>query len=197
MNRTRSMKRLIWALILLAAIPSTAQASGPAAGSPGPSEGGIPVGKIEKALKSYADAVGCRFRFDATNIVELDIADGRSMRRYVALFFLDTGCTGGSAMGNSMFAVLDWSDDGRGNIFVQPELSQPAIPSFGFPQFIDRIFLKGHQLWYSGVDYDFSKDALCCPSVPVEGQVVLREGLVHVDTKQNFGARYWFSIPKH
>ena len=189
------MKRRIWALVLLAAIPSTAQASGPAAGTLEPSEEGVPLERIEKVLKAYAETLGCEFKFDPKNVVEFDMTGDQMLQRYVALFFLDTGCTGGSGMGNSLFAVLEQGP--RGEVLVQPELSQPTVPSFGFPRFIERIFVKGNQLWYSGKVPDWSRDAPNFPSVPVEGQVLLRKGVVNVDMKTNFGARYWLSRPKH
>lgn len=187
------MRKFIWAVVLLAAIAVNAQANGPAPDTTVPREEGIPVEKIEKALKSYADALGCAFEFHTKNVVQFDIIGDRA-RKYVALFFLDTGCTRGSSMGSDMFAVLEW---GAGDeILVRPEVSQPAAPSFGFPRFVERIFIKGNQLWYSGKVHDWSKDAPNFPSVPVEGQVLLRKAVVAVDKKQDFGAWYWLSVRK-
>jgi len=152
----------------------------------------IPVDTIAVVLKSYADTVGCNFNFDKKNIVQYDI-DGNGKKEYVVLFFIDAGCSGGSSMTTSVFAVLNDSFYG---VFVRPHMSQPATPSFGFPSFIERIFLKNGQLWYSAKDFDWSKDALCCPSIPVEAPMYLLKKVVWIDEKNSFDAWYWISQQK-
>lgn len=196
MRKKSNMKRFIWALVLFGAIASPAQANGPAPNTTVPREEGIPIEKIEKALKSYAEAIGCNFRFDKNNVVQLDPSGGRPLQ-YVALFFLDDGCAAGSSTGSSMFAVLIWGGRGSDTIFVSPAVSQPAAPSFGFPWLIERIFVKGNQLWYSGKVYDWSKDTLNSPSVPIEGQVLLRKGVGRADGNKGFEAWYWLSAPQY
>jgi len=156
-------------------------------------KGKVPVENITVALKTYADTTGCEFYFDKQNIVQYDI-DGDGEKELIALFFIDVGCSGGTAMGASVFAVLD--SDSRGRVFVRPHMSQPATPSFGFPRLIDRIFLKNDRLWYSAKDFDWTKDALCCPSVPVEAPVSLLKNVIRVDEKNSFDAWYWIAPQK-
>ncbi len=190
------MRKVIWVVVFLVTIAGTAPANGPTAGVTTPREERIPIEKIETALKSYAEATGCNLRFEKNNVVQFDATGGRALQ-YVALFFLDDGCTGGSNMGSSMFAVLGWGGFGGDRIIVSAAMSQPAAPSFGFPRFIERIFVKGNQLWYDGKVHDWSKDAPNFPSVPVEGQVLLHRGVVRPGGNESFDAWYWLSIPQH
>jgi hypothetical protein len=130
-----NMKRVAWAVVLLAAIAFNAQADGPAPGTTVPREEGIPIERIEKALKSYADAIGCNLRFDRRNIVLFDIIGDRGVR-YVAYSRLDPGCAGGSSTIENMFVILQWGGYRSDRIFVSPGISQPAAAAFGFPPYI-------------------------------------------------------------
>jgi hypothetical protein len=150
--------------------------------------------KVTVLLKSYGNAVGCDFKFDKRNIVRTDI-DGDGVREYVAVFYIDTTCSHTNTMGGEVFAVIDF--ESRDRIVVRANVSQPAAHAIGFPRFIDRIFLKGDQLWYAGKDFDLSKDPLCCPSLSVEGKVVLRKSLVQVDGQNDFNTWYWMDSRKH
>ena len=149
--------------------------------------------KVTALLKSYANALGCDFKFDKSNIVRTDI-DGDGEKEYVAIFYIDTTCSHTNTQGREVFAVIDF--DSRDRIVVRANVSQPAVRAIGFPRFIDRIFLKGDQLWYTGKEFDWDKDALCCPSVSVEGRVMLRKSLVQVDGQNDFNIWYWIDSRK-
>jgi len=151
----------------------------------------IPIPQIKSALKRYAGTIGCQFQFDDRNVVVHDI-DNDGKKDVVVLFFLDAGCQGGSTSGTSAFAVLDV--DVRGRAFIRPELSQPAVPAFGFPRLIKRIFVRDNQLWYTAKDFDWSKDPLCCPSKPVEAPAYLRMSTLQVANGQNFAVWHWATI---
>jgi hypothetical protein len=193
----RTMRRVIWPLMMLLTLfATTMHADGGASDTPSePREGGIPIQQIETALKSYAEAVGCQFRFDKNNVAPFHVERGRP-RTFVALFRLDPGCAGGNGMAETMVALLHWGGLPKDEIFVDPAASGPAAQAFGFPAVINRVFVKGNQVSYSGMALDLSKDAPCCPSVPVEGQIVVRKGLVKVEAGRTLSAWYWLSVPE-
>ena len=150
--------------------------------------------KVHDVLERYASTIGCEFSFDKENVVQFDV-DDNGTNEFIAVFFLDVGCSGGTAMGTSIFAVLDLDDHGR--LLVRSVQSQPAIASFGFPRFIDKIFLKQGKLYYSAKDYDWSKDALCCPSLQIEDSFSLRKSVVIASNGESLEIWYWMSEGSH
>ncbi len=161
-----------WGLLL----PLVAACATPAlAGEP---KHKVPVKPIEKALLAYARSIGCNESFDRRNIVAVpQDYDVDANFQYLVVYWLDVGCSGGSAMGRSLFAVL--RPDVSGDYFVDPELSRPEA-TVGFPQDIDRVFVRQGRIFYSAREFDFSKDALCCPSVSVSGELSLRTRRVDI-----------------
>jgi hypothetical protein len=138
----------------------------------------IPTKRIMTVVKTYANTVGCFIHMEQNNIVEHKI-NGR--RVYVALYSIDDGCTTGNNMFRPAFAALQ--GDGHGGVLVIPEYSIPSATSEKFSQHINKIFIRNNELWYSGMDYNWGHtkpgeegDALCCPSMPVEGKILFQNG---------------------
>ena len=155
------MGRLRVFVVLLLCLPATSFGA----------ERRIPVEKAVAVLKTYANTIGCEVHINKSNFVAFDIERERVV---VGLYSIDEGCTGGSTMTRPAFAILKY--DVRDKLLVNPGYSLPSATSQEFPRFIDRLFLKDNQLWYSGKDFDWSKDALCCPSVPIKAQVLFQGG---------------------
>lgn len=177
------MKPQIFALtsLLLAAFHAAAQSQE------------LPRSKIENILHTYVNTVGCGFEMDRKNIVKMDIAEDRD-EVFVALFINDNECAGGSGSWTSNLTVLDQHNDNpdKGGIYVRPEMTMPVISGIGLPRFIDRIFIKDGQLWFSGrVHAD--KDGNNFPTIPVQAQVQLLKSEVQVDEKNKRTIYYWKS----
>lgn len=156
------MKRIIATFLFCLVMSSTAIAGDAAT-----------IRKVTDVVKAYAGSIGCLMHFDPKNIVEYDV-DNDGQNEIVVLFGVDPGCSGGSAMYHSALAVIERGT--RGRLFVRPPQSFPATQPEGLPQYTEKIFLRSGQLMFSGKDFDFAKDALCCPSVLVEGLLILRNG---------------------
>jgi len=125
---------------------------------------------IPNIVERYALSFGCEFNMQKRSVVELTHWKEIS---YLAVYSLDLGCSGGSAMSRPYFVVLSNHDRTRPrNIFVNPKYSLPAQTSEGFPQTITGLYIKNEKIYYSALEFDFKKDALCCPSVPIEGELV-------------------------
>ncbi len=139
------------------------------------------VQRVTDVVKAYAGSIGCLMRFDPQNIVEYDV-DNDGQKEIVVLFGVDPGCSGGSAMYHTALAVIEC--DTKGRLFVRTSQSFPKTQPEGLPQYTERIFLRSGQLMFSGKAFDFSKDALCCPSVLVEGLLILRNGTWIVEKTQ-------------
>jgi len=152
------MKRLL--LLLLAVI---AQAHG--------AEPALPVKAITAVVNDYGNSIGCEVHIDNKNIVPytLDYQDV-----YVVLYSIDPECSGGSAMSRAVFAVVGRSDYGR-KLYVLPKYSSPHQTSIDFPAYTYRLFVKDGQLRFLAKALANS-DALCCPSIPVEGRAIFRDG---------------------
>lgn len=153
------MKRLF---LLLWAV--TAQAHG--------AEPILPVKAIAAVVNDYGNSIGCEVHLNKKNIVPytMDYQDV-----YVVLYSIDPGCSGGSAMIQAVFAVVGRTDYGR-KFYVLPNYSSPHQISIDFPANTYQIFLKDGQIRFRAKALSNS-DALCCPSIPVEGRVVFREGM--------------------
>ena len=138
----------------------------------------IPTKKIMTVVKTYANTVGCFIGMNQNNIVEHRI-NGRQV--YVSLYSIDSECSTGNNMFRPAFAALQ--NDGQGGVLIIPELSIPSATSEKFTQHINRIFIRNNELWYSGMDYNWGHtkpgeegDALCCPSMQVEGKIMFQNG---------------------
>ena len=130
--------------------------------------------KVESVVKAYANTIGCLLRLDRRNIVRQNIGGLNGASTYVVLFAIDQGCSGGSAMSQSAIAVVEQGMQGR--MFIRPELSFPVTKNEGLPQYTEKIFVRNGDLRFAAKDFDFSKDALCCPSLPVEGRLSFKDG---------------------
>ncbi|WP_049628928.1 hypothetical protein [Cellvibrio sp. pealriver] len=129
---------------------------------------------IPSIVERYALSFGCVFNMQKDNVVELKNWKELS---YLSLYSLDLGCSGGSAMSRPYFVVLSNYDRSHPqHIFVNPKYSLPSQTSDSFPQTITGIYAKGEKIYYSALEFDFAKDARCCPSVKVEGELVFEEG---------------------
>lgn len=153
-----------------------------------------PLAKIEKVLRAYAETLGCDFSMNRKNIVEIDIdKDEEGGKEFVALFNLDVGCLGGSGTGKSNIAVLKYRDIfHKETIYVRSEMSEPSITSYGFPRFIDRLFIKNGQLWYSGRVHR-EGDANNFPTTTVQARAMLIKKEVPLSPSSIFQMFYWLS----
>lgn len=151
-----------------------------------------PLKKIEEALKAYSAGIGCNFGFNPKDVVEFDV-DTDGIKDFVAIFDIDAGCAGGTSTTRSSLAVLKYSNEIRmDELYVAPDMSQPSIPAFGLPRFIDRIFIKGKELWFAGRMHS-ERDGNNFPSIPVKSRVSLAKALVPIDSKRKFAFYYWKS----
>ncbi len=131
----------------------------------------IPTKKIVIAVKAYANSVGCFIHMDKGNIVKYEI-DGKPV--YVALYDIDAACSGEKAISRPAFAALGF-DNFRGKVSILPDHSNPAATSEKFPRFIDRIFIKDNQLWYTAKDSN---------RITVRAQVLYQNGF-WLDSRTN------------
>lgn len=165
----RILSSLAILLVMLARL-SSAEANGD------PAEYEAEVKKAEEripaVIEQYATSIGCAFHMKKDNIVPYVINGEPS---FVGVFSLDNGCTGGSAMSRPVFVVVQHGGPTI-SIVVNAEYSAPHQTSSDFPQVITDLFLKDGELWYKALEFDFKKDANCCPSVPVTGRVVYKNG---------------------
>ena len=145
-----------------------------AAGNAICAEPATPTIKVESVIKAYANTIGCLLRLDRQNIVRHNIGSSDAPPTYVVLFAIDQGCSGGSSMSQSAIAVVEQGIQGR--MFIRPELSFPVSKNEGLPQYAEKIFVKNGDLRFVAKDFDLSKDALCCPSLHVEGRLSFKNG---------------------
>ena len=152
----------------------------------------IPRTKIEKALGTYANTVGCDFEMDRKNIIEINL-NGDGDKVFVALFVNDNGCGGGSGSWTSNLSVLKQYDDHQNKgLRVIYEMTMPIISGIGLPRFIDRIFIKNGQLWFAGRIHA-EKDGNNFPTIPVQARIQLRHSSVQLDAKHKDTIYYWKS----
>jgi hypothetical protein len=131
----------------------------------------VPASAIAAVVRDYANSIGCEVHVGRNDITPLTI-DYRDV--YVVRYSLDLGCSGGSAMQRSAFAVVGRTDYGR-KLYVLPNYSAPHQTTMDFPANVHRIFMKDGQLRFQAKDLT-DGDSLCCPSLPIEGSVIFREG---------------------
>lgn len=134
-------------------------------------EPSIPRNSIARVVTAFGNALGCEVHLDRKNIVRHAMQDDEV---FVILYSIDLGCSGGSAMSRPAFAVVTQGAYGR--FFVRPEYSSPLQTSNKFPTVTYRLYKEGGLLRYLAKGLA-DTDALCCPSIPVEGQVVFRDGV--------------------
>ena len=169
-NRSRLAARVLLCLSAAAAGDAPALAREPASQ--------VPVKLIEKAIVAYARSIGCNQSFDPRNIVAMPGGYGvDGLSPYLVVYSVDVGCSGGSSSWQSAFAVL--RPNTMNGVFVDPELSRPAA-TVGLPQFIERVEVRRGRIVYVAKEFDFTKDALCCPSVEVTGELALRTTSVDI-----------------
>ena len=130
------------------------------------------IASIPKVVEQYATTFGCAFNMDEKNILKLN---NESIESYLALFSLDLGCSGGSAMSRPYFVVLSFGGSYPKRMFINLEYSSPLQTMNDFPQHIINIFYKSNQLFYSALEYE-PKDALCCPSRKVINKLIFENG---------------------
>ena len=67
----------------------------------------VPDKQIETVILAHARSIGCNEAFDRRNIVAVPQGyDVDSNLQYLVVFWSDVGCSGGTGMGQSLFAVL-------------------------------------------------------------------------------------------
>ena len=135
----------------------------------------MPRHSIARVVTAYGNALGCEVHLDKQNIVRYTMP---SEDVFVVLYSIDLGCSGGSSMSRPAFAVVTQGAYGR--FVVRPEYSSPLQTSNTFPAVTYRLYKAGETLRYLAKNLA-DTDALCCPSIPVEGQVVFRDGVWKAD----------------
>ncbi len=153
-----------------------------------------PLAKIEQVLRAYADTIGCDFSMNRKNIIEIDIDKNEDEEKeFVVLFNIDAGCLGGSGTGKSSIAVLKYRDIFHKDIiYVRAEMSEPSVASYGFPEMIDRIFIKNGQLWYAGKVSKYG-DAKNSPSLSIQAQAKLIKNELLINSHQILPVFNWQS----
>jgi hypothetical protein len=136
---------------------------------------GLPLKAINTLVVAYARSIGCNEYVDPTLVVEIPTSFGIPSdlpgKAWLAAYSVDVGCSGGSAMSKTAFAVVRGEEPSH--LYIEPELSRPQA-TLGFPNDITSLTVRKGKIAFTAKDFDFTKDALCCPSVVVSGKVVLR-----------------------
>jgi hypothetical protein len=133
----------------------------------------IALKNIPKIIEQYASTLGCNVYFEPKNVVEYQI---ENKTVYVGLLGIDTGCSGGSAMGRPFIVTLTWGLSYNYSLYVDSKYSLPHQTD-ELPQNMSRIYVHNNKLWYEAKEFDFKKDALCCPSVSVRGELRFENGM--------------------
>lgn len=140
-------------------------------------ESNIPKKQIMEVVNDYSRTIGCLKNLEEKNIINFN-----EKNKYVVLFSIDPECSGGSAMDHSALAVL--IQDYKGRIFIKPSESFPVATN-NLPSRIESIYIKENELRYSAKDFNWAiankdpnieGDALCCPSLNVEGRLSFKNG---------------------
>ncbi len=138
-------------------------------------ESNIPKKQVKEVVEAYTKTIGCLMNLEEKNIVKFNINNDNG---YIVLFGIDPECSGGSAMYHSALAFL--VQNNRGNIFIRPSKSFPVATN-NLPQHTESIYIKENELRYSAKDFNWripnvKGDALCCPSLKVEGKLTFKNG---------------------
>ena len=126
------------------------------------------VAEIPRLVRKYGETIGCNFAMKESNIVPYTQGNSRS---FVALFSIDEGCSGGSAMSRPVLAMLRWGGSGLWDLFIDPNYSLPK-QSTSLPQTVTKIYAVGRELRFEALVSQPS-DTLCCPSKKVSGRIIL------------------------
>lgn len=62
-------------------------------------------------------------------------------------------------------------------LYVDARSSAPYQTSNELPQHMSKIYVYNNRLWYEAKEFDFKKDALCCPSISVRGELRFENGM--------------------
>lgn len=128
--------------------------------------------KAPDVIASYANSIGCMFDLKPDNIVEFP----EDSNKLYAVFSIDVGCSGGSAMSRPVFVELELSPASM-QYYINFERSGPGQTSMSIPQTVEKIYIKENKLWYSALEHDWSKDGICCPSVSVVSELKFENGM--------------------
>lgn len=162
-----------------------------AAGRPTDSSDAMRPGKqAQAAVLSFAKSMGCNEDFKIQNIVALPQSYGIGAGKFILVYFLDVGCSGGNTSGRSLIGILEEAP--RGRFYVNPDYSRPAA-TIGLPPNILSLYIKNGQVYYKTKGYDFSKDAQCCPSVDRSGPIMLRNSSLNVNG-ESLPSPYWTTL---
>jgi hypothetical protein len=138
----------------------------------------LPTKKIMNVVRAYAGSIGCFVHMNPDNIIRFKL-DGTAV--IVVLYSIDALCSGGNAMHRPAFAVI--AATVTGGFRIIPEYSLPRATSDEFPQYIETVYVKDNEIWYSAKEFNWGDtrpgeegDALCCPSRQVEGRVAFQNG---------------------
>jgi hypothetical protein len=126
--------------------------------------------RIPEVVARYGNALGCQFTMNPANVAPYTLG---TRNGYVALFSLDEGCSMGSAMSRPVIVFLEQSQNATP--YVKASYSAPGQTSPQLPVNMQRLYLRGTELWYSGLASK-PEDPLCCPSGKVEGRLEFKQG---------------------
>jgi len=170
------MKKLAYLLIILSSFNAYAQET---------------TNNIERTLKNYADSIGCNFQFDPLNIVPMDM-DNDGLPEYIALYYIDYGCSGGSGTTSPAIAVINMRDEfHQDDLYIDLDKSIP-YNMVGNPPQLQKLFIKNNQLWYLGKTHS-KTDLGNFPSIVTNGLVELVKSKVHISEPKSGGISvyYW------
>ncbi|MDL5596134.1 hypothetical protein QS468_25690 [Bacillus subtilis] len=104
--------------------------------------------KAPAVLEHYASALGCSFSMPVKTLVPFTVVEPATLEErplYLALFQVDEGCVGDASAVRTHIAALQPARNG--GLYVVPGYSQTSPY---LPQRIDRLFVEGEALRYTG-----------------------------------------------
>ena len=129
------------------------------------------VAGIPRLVKQYGETIGCEFSMNPANVVPFQ---GARDSAYIALFDIDEGCSGGTAMSRPVIAVLGWGGGSMDKLFIDASVSLPANAS-AFPQWVSRIYAQGTGARFVAFELR-PGDALCCHTGRIAGKLTWDPG---------------------
>lgn len=128
------------------------------------------IRKVFEVASQYASAISCEPILNSKNLVALvpwdddhDIMDAR----YALIWHGDIQCLGGSGSSHPHITIVRLGVGG--SVFALPELSSPVVKFDPTVRIIETIVeATENELTLTGKDWDWDRDGMCCPSVPVE-----------------------------
>lgn len=160
------MSRIALLLLTIVTIPCFAE------DLPPPESEKSRYGKIAAVVEKHAETIGCSTFFNPKDIVPYRLDH---QRIYVAFYSADIGCSGGTAMSRPVFVAV--KEGAYAKYFIDLKYSSPAQTSDSFPSVVTEIFVRKDELWYRARQYDFKKDANCCPSIEELGKVTFENDM--------------------